>query len=74
MSKQFGEFPDTQARARTSNGSKRKGKFELWMRYGAQDWHRWRKYESRVLAEQNVERMKREFEILNPEIEIRINE
>jgi hypothetical protein len=77
MSKQQGtDIPEVVGRNK-GKSKKRHGKYQLWMRgkhsmFG--DWHKIRSYETKELAEQNMEMCVRKWNVLRDswEFEIRI--
>ena len=81
MSKQQGtNFPELEER-KSKKRKKRKGVYELWMRYNppdktksifSQDWHCIRKYETMELAEENLAASKRKWPSDFWELEIRV--
>jgi hypothetical protein len=80
MSKQQGtDMPEVVDRNKTKS-KKRHGKYQLWMRGKHQmfgrnlDWHKIRAYQTMQLAEQNLERGKRKWNVFSDswEFEIRI--
>lgn len=83
MSKQQGtNFPELEER-KSKKRKKRKGIYELWMRYNppdktksifSQDWHCIRKYETMELAEENLANSKRKWPSESWELKIVVRE
>lgn len=89
MSKQQGNSPDEPETCNKSPPKKRKGKYELWQRFNPHDakdtwfavfrkeWRKVRSYETKELAEQNMEAMKRKWSFSGKDCwqyEIRVKE
>ena len=84
MSKQQGNSPDEPEICNKSPPKKRKGKYEVWQRADPEmkenwfrilggKWRRVRSYETKELAEQNMEAMKRKWSD-NWQFEVRVKE
>jgi hypothetical protein len=63
MSQQSSDMPTDEIEHATRPRKRRHGRFEIWMLYKKRDEppYRWRRYETRELAEQNLAKLQREL-------------
>lgn len=79
MSKQSSnDFPEQKERNTTAHGKKKGGKFEVWYRFTkSQFYNRWckhRSYATQELAEQNSQKLLRDFRSFGPEVKTVVKE